>query len=579
MKHYLIRCSQILILCTLAAFIAMKPVSAAASYSNLYISISDAIMDSKQGDDKKAEKALSAFAQDWKKVRSQDSKETKAVDQALKEAQAASSTDQRLDALSTLSKALTALEKAENPVDEKAERQAFLTAMNPALDQLQAAIKEGDVPKMTAAYTTFNAYWKKKETPVREHDIAAYGKIETQMSFIRIALADEHPNFDAMQDQFNVLKQTVNDFGAGKKVASSTKGDTYSLQSLIDLIDKANGQIVANDYSKASATIKQFIVTWPNVEGDIRTKNAGLYTKIESEMPIIAGDLMKDQVDAKGIQTKLGDLKQQIQLIQGDQNYTLWDSALILLREGLEALLIMIALIAFLKKSDQRHMEKWIYIGAGLGIACSAVAAILMSTLFNSSTINTSREMIEGYVGLIAAAMMIGVGVWMHSKSNVKAWNAYIAKQMNHAMSKQSVWAMAFISFLAVFREGAETLIFYAGIAPKMSTSQFSLGIGIAAVILAVVAFILLRATNKIPVHKFFAVATIFIYLLAFKIIGVSIHTLQLTDVIPSNVMSHMPVWATIGFYPTIETISGQAILLALIIFTILFKKRNATTA
>lgn len=574
MKHYLIRCSQFLIILLLATLTTIHPVAAAESYSNLYISISDAIMDSKQGNDAKAKDAIKTFEKSWQQANVKDSKEAKAVEQALENTQAATTTEDRLKALTVLSKALTALEKAENPVDEKAERKAFATAMQPALHQLQASIKDGDVEKLTKAYNTFNAFWTKKEGPVREYDIPAYGKIETQMSFIRIALSDEKPDMDSIQDQFNELQKTINDFGADKKVASSAKG-TYSLQTLIDLIDDAKAQIDDKDYEKASATVKKFITTWPNVEGDIRTKNASLYTKIESDMPIIASDLTKDTVNAKNIDSQLDDFKQQIQLIQGDQNYSFWDSALILLREGLEALLIIVALIAFLKKSDQQHMGKWIYIGALFGIALSAVLAVLMSTIFNSTTIDTSREMIEGYVGLVAAAMMIGVGVWMHSKSNIKVWNSYIAKQMNHAISKQSIWAMAFISFLSVFREGAETLIFYMGIAPKMSTTDFSLGIGVAVAILAVVAFFLLRVSGKIPVHKFFAVATILIYILAFKIIGVSIHTLQLTDILPSSVISGLPVWASIGFYPTIETIVGQIILLVLVVITEIYKKRN----
>ncbi|WP_102693665.1 FTR1 family iron permease [Rummeliibacillus pycnus] len=574
MKHYLIRCSQFAIILLLVTLTTIHPVAAAASYSHLYISISDAIMNSKQGDDAKAKDAIKTFEKDWNQANIKDSKEANAVTQALDDAQNASSKENRLAALTALSKALTALEKAENPVDEKAERKAFATAMTPALNQLQAAIKEENAEKLTTVYNTFNSFWKKKEIPVREYDIAAYGKIETQMSFIRITLADEHPNFNAIQDQYNGLKKAITDFGEGKKVTASAKG-TYSLQTLIALIDQAKSQINTKDYSKASATIKKFITIWPNVEGDIRTKNASLYTNIESDMPIIASDLTKDEIDTKDINSQLDQFKQQIQLIQGDQNYSFWDSALILLREGLEALLIIIALIAFLKKSDQRHMEKWIYIGAGIGIALSAVLAILMSTVFNSGTIDTSREMIEGYVGLIAAAMMIGIGVWMHSKSNIQSWNAYISKQMNHAMSKQSVWAMAFISFLSVFREGAETLIFYMGIAPNMSTTSFTLGIGVATVILAVVAFFLLRVSGKIPVHRFFAVATIFIYMLAFKIIGVSIHKLQLLDILPTDILKGLPVVASIGFYPTVETMVAQLILLVLVVLTVIYKKRN----
>ena len=133
---------------------------------------------------------------------------------------------------------------------------------------------------------------------------------------------------------------------------------------------------------------------------------------------------------------------------------------------------------------------------------------------------------------------------------------------MGHAISKQSVFAMATVSFLSVFREGAETIIFYVGIAPNMPLFDFSFGIFIALVILAVVAFILFKMSTRIQVHKFFFVATIFIYVLAFKIIGSSIHTLQLTNILPTTVIHQLPVINQIGFYPTVETMAGQLILI-----------------
>lgn len=221
-------------------------------------------------------------------------------------------------------------------------------------------------------------------------------------------------------------------------------------------------------------------------------------------------------------------------------------------------------------------MRKWIYVGAFVGVLLSAIAAILMSTILNSATIDTNRELMEGYVGLVAAAMMIGVGIWLHSKSSVVSWNRYISKQMGNAISSGSIFAMAAISFLSVFREGAETLVFYAGIAPKMETSQFILGIVVALLILAVLAIVLFKASGKIPIHKFFAVATVLIYVLAFKIIGVSLHTLQLTDNLSTTIVDGLPVISLIGFYPTAETIIGQAILLVLVAATIIYKKKRA---
>ena len=551
------------------------PVQAAQSYSHLYIAISDALMNTKQDKEAEAKQALEQFAIDWAKV-SSEQKEAKAkVDEILAQATEATSKDERLEALSALSNALRALEKLENPVDEAAQRAEFGQKFKPIMADFEKALASGDIQAIDEAYKDFNSKWNKNERPVREQSIAMYGQIETQMAFLRISISAEEPDVALMQSQFDDLKQTIEDFVAGKETADVVEGE-YSLATLIAYIDEANDFLDAGDYQAASNKIREFITIWPSVEIEISTRNGSLYTKIESDMPIIASDLLKSNVDQQAITKQLHTFRTEIELIQGDSDYTIWDAALILLREGLEALLIILALVSFLNKSGQNKMRKWIYVGAFVGVLLSAVAAILMSTILNSATIDTNRELMEGYVGLIAAAMMIGVGIWLHSKSSVVSWNRYISKQMGNAISSGSIFAMAMISFLSVFREGAETLVFYAGIAPKMETSQFILGIVVALLILAVLAVVLFKASGKIPIHKFFAVATILIYVLAFKIIGVSLHTLQLTDNLSTTIVDGLPVISLIGFYPTVETIIGQSILLVLVAATMLYKKKQA---
>lgn len=571
MKHFLTRCSIVFALMLTLAL----PVQAAQSYSHLYIAISDALMNTKQDKEAEAKQALEQFAIDWAKV-SSEQKEAKAkVDEILAQATEATSKDERLEALSALSNALRALEKLENPVDEAAQRAEFGQKFKPIMADFEKALASGDIQAIDEAYKDFNSKWNKNERPVREQSIAMYGQIETQMAFLRISISAEEPDVALMQSQFAALKQTIEDFVAGKETAEVVEGE-YSLATLIAYIDEANDFVNAGDYQAASNKIREFITIWPSVEIEISTRNGSLYTKIESDMPIIASDLLKSNVDQQAITKQLNTFRTEIELIQGDSDYTIWDAALILLREGLEALLIILALVSFLNKSGQNKMRKWIYVGAFVGVLLSAVAAILMSTILNSATIDTNRELMEGYVGLIAAAMMIGVGIWLHSKSSVVSWNRYISKQMGNAISSGSIFAMAMISFLSVFREGAETLVFYAGIAPKMETSQFILGIVVALLILAVLAVVLFKASGKIPIHKFFAVATILIYVLAFKIIGVSLHTLQLTDNLSTTIVDGLPVISLIGFYPTVETIIGQSILLVLVATTMLYKKKQA---
>ncbi|AUS86371.1 transporter [Lysinibacillus sp. YS11] len=571
MKHFLTRCSIVFALMLTLAL----PVQAAQSYSHLYIAISDALMNTKQDKEAEAKQALEQFAIDWAKV-SSEQKEAKAkVDEILAQATEATSKDERLEALSALSNALRALEKLENPVDEAAQRAEFGQKFKPIMADFEKALASGDIQAIDEAYKDFNSKWNKNERPVREQSIAMYGQIETQMAFLRISISAEEPDVALMQSQFAALKQTIEDFVAGKETAEVVEGE-YSLATLIAYIDEANDFVDAGDYQAASNKIREFITIWPSVEIEISTRNGSLYTKIESDMPIIASDLLKSNVDQQAITKQLNTFRTEIELIQGDSDYTIWDAALILLREGLEALLIILALVSFLNKSGQNKMRKWIYVGAFVGVLLSAVAAILMSTILNSATIDTNRELMEGYVGLIAAAMMIGVGIWLHSKSSVVSWNRYISKQMGNAISSGSIFAMAMISFLSVFREGAETLVFYAGIAPKMETSQFILGIVVALLILAVLAVVLFKASGKIPIHKFFAVATILIYVLAFKIIGVSLHTLQLTDNLSTTIVDGLPVISLMGFYPTMETIIGQSILLVLVATTMLYKKKQA---
>ncbi|MEK3726484.1 MULTISPECIES: FTR1 family iron permease [Lysinibacillus] len=571
MKHFLTRCSIIIALILTLAL----PVQAAQSYSHLYIAISDALMNTKQDKETEAKQALEQFAADWAKVSSEQKDAKAKVDEMLAQATEATSKDERLEALSALSNALRALEKLENPVDEAAQRAEFGQKFKPIMADFEKALASGDIQAIDEAYKDFNSKWNKNERPVREQSIAMYGQIETQMAFLRIAISAEEPDIALMQSQFEDLQQTIEDFVAGNETAEVVEGD-YSLATLIAYIDEAKDFVDAGDYQAASDKIREFITIWPSVEIEISTRNGSLYTKIESDMPIIASDLLKSNVDQQAITKKLDTFRTEIELIQGDSDYTIWDAALILLREGLEALLIILALVSFLNKSGQNKMRKWIYVGAFVGVLLSAIAAILMSTILNSATIDTNRELMEGYVGLVAAAMMIGVGIWLHSKSSVVSWNRYISKQMGNAISSGSIFAMAAISFLSVFREGAETLVFYAGIAPKMETSQFILGIVVALLILAVLAIVLFKASGKIPIHKFFAVATVLIYVLAFKIIGVSLHTLQLTDNLSTTIVDGLPVISLIGFYPTAETIIGQAILLVLVAATIIYKKKRA---
>ncbi|MBE1553936.1 FTR1 family iron permease [Sporosarcina limicola] len=558
----------------------MQFAQAEEDYRELFISVGDAMMKTKADDWVAVEELVAQLNEDWKQIDQSKSVEAKNVTQMLKQMNKNMGKHDKelmLAALSDVSHALVAFEKEQNPVDEEALRNELRLALTPILVDLQVAIEAENVEEVQAQYKKFLAMWNRKESIVREQSIAYYGKIETQTGFLRIALTKDEKEFGQIQTIYAALSGAVGEFVSGKEL--QVESQDHSLQTLVDLLEHAELAIKKKQPIDAVPVLQEFLTVWPSVEGEVRTRNGGLYTKLENDIPIIAGKLSSTGVNVEEQLTKINEYKKSIELLQKKTSYTMWDAALVMLREGLEALLIVTALIAFLRKANATDQQKWIWLGAFAGVIMSIIAALLMNNLFSTATAGANREVIEGMTGIIAVVMMIGVGVWLHQKSNMQAWNRYIQKQLGSALSTGSIVSMAFISFLSIFREGAETIIFYMGMAPSMSTGKLLSGIAVAVVILIIVAFLFIRYSTKISVGPFFKIATLLIYFLAFKILGVSIHALQLTNYFSTTQLYSLPIVNLIGFYPTWETILPQLALLIIILITALWiEKRNRSS-
>lgn len=245
---------------------------------------------------------------------------------------------------------------------------------------------------------------------------------------------------------------------------------------------------------------------------------------------------------------------------------------LILIREGLEALLVVAAVIAYLVKSGNKRFARWIYLGVVAGLAGSGLVAVLFTFLFGGS--GPIQEISEGVCALIATLMLLWTSNWMLNKSSVEAWNNYIRNKTEAAVAgAQSkvesgqrlglgmIASLAMLSFLAVFREGAETVIFYESI---YSMSQDAHGMwvgGLAAAAVLIVIFLILRFTSvKIPIGPFFLVTSIVMAALVVIFAGGGIHALIEGDLIEGTYLSTVPTNDWIGLYPYVETITAQVI-------------------
>ena len=262
---------------------------------------------------------------------------------------------------------------------------------------------------------------------------------------------------------------------------------------------------------------------------------------------------------------------------------------LILIREGLEALLVVAAVIAYLVKSGNERFTRWIYLGVVAGLAGSGLVAVLFTFLFGGS--GPIQEISEGVCALIATLMLLWTSNWMLNKSSVEAWNNYIRNKTEAvvagAQSKVEsgqrlglgmITSLAMLSFLAVFREGAETVIFYESI---YSMSQDAHGMwvgGLAAAAVLIVIFLILRFTSvKIPIGPFFLVTSILMAVLVVIFAGGGIHALIEGDLIEGTYLSSVPTNDWIGLYPYVETITAQVIaaIAVVVLFVVGFIKKH----
>ena len=545
--------------------LSFNNVIAKESYSGLYIKITDAATAVKNNRQDDAKKLFSEIKEEFKKVKNSDSVQGKKVQELLNKEKNTLTEDD----LRQVTAALLSFEKEQNPVNDEEEKKNFKSRMYPALDVLEKAIQSKNVEQMKKEYLKFNGVWTRNESFIRSRSVSYYGKVETAMSFLRSSMEEEPFDYENTMNSFNDLKSSIQDYLDGKKMENNVSG-TVTLKEAVDMLKDALEAFKNGDKTKGQSKVKEFIQVWPTVEGDVSTRNSALYTKVETQTPII---MVKGT--EKQYQDQLQGLITELSQIDTKAKYTFIDAMFILLREGVEALLIVLALVSSLKAANQKKGLRWVYAGAAAGILASVVIAFILQALFPAVSSGTNREILEGFVGIFAVVMMIGIGFWLHSKSSLKSWKNYIDRKMDVVLSTGSFISMFVLSFLAVFREGAETILFYVGILPLISLQNLIIGVVSAILILIVIALVLIYASSKIKIHQVFFVLTWTIYFLAFKMLGTSIHMLQVVGILPLHVIRFIPTVEVLGIYANIEVFVSQLILIIIIVIATLKRKNK----
>jgi high-affinity iron transporter len=234
-------------------------------------------------------------------------------------------------------------------------------------------------------------------------------------------------------------------------------------------------------------------------------------------------------------------------------------SASILLREGLEAMLIITALAAALRKSEVFDGLRPLYIGAVAAIISSIAAGIIFQLYFDG----THNDLMEAVVMLVAAALMLYMSGWLFLRQDPKAWKAEIDRSAGLAIASGTAFSLGLVSFLAVFREGAETVLFLHALAQSSGgwSTMLILGLAGAAAALVVLYAAMQWLAVHLPLRPLFLLTSCFLFVMGLRFIGGAIQELQEQTIVPVD-FADVPEWfISLGFNPTWEAIGAQVVI------------------
>ena len=320
----------------------------------------------------------------------------------------------------------------------------------------------------------------------------------------------------------------------------------------------------------ASARAFDAYMTFEQVERGVRAKNPGLATQLETAFASLrtraAGGATPAELDALRRPLDAGLESAERALGDQDSPFNLFvQSFIIMLREGLEAILIVGALMTFLVKMGASRRRRDIHVGVGAAIGASLLTAIALETVFVLSAAH--REALEGATMVVATAVLFYVSYWLLSKMEVVKWNKFVKSKVQDALDSGSALALASAAFLAVYREGFETVLFYKALfvaGAAGGTMPIVGGILAGSVVLVGVYIAINRFGVRLPLKPFFAVTSAFLYYMAFVFAGKGIAELQEGGLVGTTVLSWAPRAPALGIYPTAESLGAQGLLLLL---------------
>ena len=446
------------------------------------------------------------------------------------------------------------------------------------------------------------------ETSIRLNRAATISADINQQFYDLIKLSEQPNQISVLGYQITTLLQTIEEQLPQLPTTRAAQTPSVDIQTeAADQSDKDWQQVAreieqriaqaieiytAGDSKKAMLAVQDTyfdVFESSGMENKIGSRDADFKTRLEGYFTRLVG-LMKANEHVEKLQQQSAGLNAElanaVNMLQGESQ-TPWSmfvySLLIILREGLEALLIVAAIVTYLVKNNHQDKLPTIRQSVYVALIASVITAVIFQLIFSANS-GVNRERLEGITMLIAVVMLFMMSYWLLSKVEAQNWKRYLEGKLSTALSTGSLIGLWLTSFLAVYREGAETVLFYyALIADAKSAVDFLYlfaGFAVGVILLTICYFIMRYTVVRLPLKPFFLFTGSFMYLMAFIFAGKGVLELIEGKVFEPTLLAGVPEISWLGIYPYIETLLPQAILILAAVFAWFYMKyENNKTA
>jgi high-affinity iron transporter len=394
-----------------------------------------------------------------------------------------------------------------------------------------------------------------------------------------------HPN----KEWISFFEEEGLDVADGMSVMRALDGSVFSenkqpLQKAITLLDQAYKAYEAGEKDKANTlALSAYLDGVEPMEPRIKANNPPLVYQIENQMLAVRASIKKgasltelqENIEASVVSIK----EAQAYLIHDEDSF--WFSFImagsILLREGLEAFLIILVILGVLKSVGAAKSVKYVHAGWLLALFIGIISWFFTESLLSMSSVQ--RELMEGIGALIAVVLLLYIGFWLHDKTHISHWKEFVEVKIQRLVEQNNHWGLAFLAFVVVFREAFESVIFLSSIsiqAGPAGDTGILLGSGSAIIAVILLGYIMVKFTTKVPIRSLFKYSSAIMALLAVVLVGQAIHEFQEAGYFGiSSLPFHLNL-PTIGLYPTLQTTVAQLIIIGSIIGLWVYSNRRA---